>query len=478
MAMARPMGRPSSPPFALIGVVVLLVIAVGAAVALYMQQTKLEKDAADAADRATKAQAEVRLAKAANQTILDKFMIEASLAGGVDLTNAQRIRDRIDAVLNQITRDPDPSKTDTYKGYQAPDVLKQLMNSRDKYYQDLQRVETQKKDIETQIKTLTGQVTSLEGNLRTVKDEEAKARADLLAKHTGELAKRDSEIKSLNDRIGGLDTQLSEAKMKLVAERTQADAAMTQQQNRIVILERKVAELNSAADQANIARMGPAKAVDGSVAQVFSEMNMVYLKLARPELAKLGMRFVAFAKDKPIPDNGQGKAVLEVASLEGGSVQAKVVKNTAGDPVVPGDPILNVVVGARKLKFVVYGNFDLNGDGVTEPNGKFQLESLIKRWGGETQDQLDISTNIVVLGEQPTVPTKPDPNAGAAEVANYEQKAAENRKWTEIYDRAYKQTIPIMNTVTILYYIGFFNDDRAPGWEKRVRPGEDYFPAS
>lgn len=47
MAMARSMGRPSSPPFALIGAVVLFVLAVAAAVVLFMQLQKELKNSAD-----------------------------------------------------------------------------------------------------------------------------------------------------------------------------------------------------------------------------------------------------------------------------------------------------------------------------------------------------------------------------------------------------------------------------------------------
>jgi hypothetical protein len=128
-----------------------------------------------------------------------------------------------------------------------------------------------------------------------------------------------------------------------------------------------------------------------------------------------------------------------------------------------------------KFNFVVFGDFDLTGEGMPAPNGKSQIETLIKNWGGNVQQNVDITTNFVVLGEQPQVPPKPGVGAAPLVVAEFDKKVAANEKWTKLHDWATTHTIPIMNTATFLHGNGYFNYDHAPGWEKRVRPNDDYF---
>lgn len=126
----------------------------------------------------------------------------------------------------------------------------------------------------------------------------------------------------------------------------------------------------------------------------------------------------------------------------------------------------------------MFGQFDLDGDGSFEPNGKSQIESLITRWGGNVQDDIDISTNFLVLGMPPQVPSKPQEGADPSTIDAYNTRQRQFDKWTSLRDRAERQTLLILNTDTFLHYIGYYNDDHKPGWKNRVRPGEDYFPGS
>ncbi|MDD4888559.1 MAG: hypothetical protein PHU85_01405 [Phycisphaerae bacterium] len=471
------MGRPSNPPFALIGAVVLLVIAVAAAVGLYMNQGKLEKQVADIKADRDKMQVDLTLVKSANKAIMEKWATEPMAA---DQASAEKVRAKIEAVLIETTRDPSQpaDKAETYKGYNVLDVIRQLRTQRDQYFGEITAARTEATTNLSTIKKLNDEKANLTTEMQKAQGAEAQARADLTKKHTDELARKDGEITGLNKEKADVKKELDELKMKVIADRGTWDQDKSRLENRIKEYEAQIRKMSSAGTVANDARGLVAKQPDGAIAQVFPDQNTVYLRLARPQQAKLGMRYVIFGKDKPVPDNGEGKGVVEISGLEGGSIQAKIIKSTAGDPLVPGDMALNLVVGPRKYNFVVFGNFDLNNDGVTESNGKFQLESLITRWGGVIQQDIDISTNFLILGDQPTVPPKPAEGADPNLRDIWEKANDKNKKWAELYDKAYKQTIPIMNTVTVLHFLGYFNDDTGPGWEKRVRPGEDYFPGS
>jgi hypothetical protein len=320
-------------------------------------------------------------------------------------------------------------------------------------------------------------VDRLQGELKVIGDDAAKKRAEIEANSKTALAAKDVEIASARKATDDVKKKLTDMQIKSLNDLTEKDIQIDKLKVTIAELNRKLIALNSTGALVKTATGLPSKLPDGSVAQVFPDMNLVYLRLTRPQQAKLGMRYVIFSKDKPVPDTGEGKAVVEISSLEGGSIQGKIIKSTASDPMVPGDPALNLVVGPRKYSFVVYGNFDLRNDGVFEPSGKSQIEGLITRWGGTVQQDMDMTTNFLILGVQTEVPPKPAENADAVTRENYEKKLDENKKWAELYDRAARQTIPAMNTNTFLHFIGFFNDDLGPGWEKRVRPGDDYLPS-
>ena len=60
----------------------------------------------------------------------------------------------------------------------------------------------------------------------------------------------------------------------------------------------------------------------------------------------------------------------------------------------------------RPLKFFVIGEFDLDGDGRADRDGRERIEDLIREWGGNLEPRLTAQIDFVVLGGPPPAPRR------------------------------------------------------------------------
>ena len=51
------------------------------------------------------------------------------------------------------------------------------------------------------------------------------------------------------------------------------------------------------------------------------------------------------------------------------------------------------------------GDFDLDNDGKVDWNGRENVAAVIEAWGGEVVDKMSETTDFLVLGMGPTVPS-------------------------------------------------------------------------
>jgi BRCT domain type II-containing protein len=105
----------------------------------------------------------------------------------------------------------------------------------------------------------------------------------------------------------------------------------------------------------------------------------------------------------------------------------------------------------RRLRFVLVGKMDINGDGIDDTE---QLKALIQEFGGKVDPALTVQTDYLVVGEEPTVPSAP----AAADSPMVKQMYDEARKrfieYTEARARAENFSIPILNLNRFLGLVG------------------------
>lgn len=260
---------------------------------------------------------------------------------------------------------------------------------------------------------------------------------------------------SSDQRVQTIMDQLNEARADL--EKTQADllktnAEFTIAQGRIDYLRKQIWS-EAAPPDSNV----PAYKPDGKVMLV--DNDIVHLNIGSDDRVYRGLTFQIYNKGMPIPENGRGKAEIEVFDVGKNVAQARVTRSERRRPIVAGDIVGNLVWDRdRTNTFVVVGDFDLNGDGKPEYDAFDKLNTLIRKWGGKVADTVAVDTDYLVLGEAPTLLKKPtvqemetDPMA----MEKYQASLERLDRYNQILNRAQQLWIPVFNTDRFLYFIGY-----------------------
>ena len=160
----------------------------------------------------------------------------------------------------------------------------------------------------------------------------------------------------------------------------------------------------------------------------------------------------AYEQDLP-----RGKGSIEVVSVgPGHTSQCRIIHAEPGQTLHTGDVIGNLVYDRHiKPKFVVYGKFDMNDDGLASGQDNGVVRQKIQQWGGEVVNDINVDTDFVVMGKEPKVPTG-DPN-NPIDAHNMEQAKAEYDAYQKVRTQAVEYGVPIMNLDRFLYYTGYFD---------------------
>ena len=148
---------------------------------------------------------------------------------------------------------------------------------------------------------------------------------------------------------------------------------------------------------------------DGRVLRAIPGSDVVYINLGEKDRIKPGLTFEVFS-----PTVGgrrgdfRGKASVEVADVMDTTAECLVTRTVRGRPIVEGDIVVNIAYERNRLpKFVVRGEFDLDYDGQTDWNGVENVTAIVQAWGGQVVDQIDETTDFLVVGRGPQVPEFP-----------------------------------------------------------------------
>jgi hypothetical protein len=206
---------------------------------------------------------------------------------------------------------------------------------------------------------------------------------------------------------------------------------------------------------------------DGRIIRIPAK-DVVYIDLGTAESVTPGLTFEVYDKVEGIPPAGdpssednlpKGKASIEVVRPGQGSSECRILRQTPGTQIVEGDLIANLVFDRNvKYNFVVYGDFDMDRNGVATPADADIIKRLITQWGGKIVDQVNVDTDFVVLGKEPVLPvfTKEelqDP-FNAKKLADA-QAALE--AYQQVRTNAQNLHIPILNQNRFLYLIGYYD---------------------
>lgn len=191
--------------------------------------------------------------------------------------------------------------------------------------------------------------------------------------------------------------------------------------------------------------------VDAEVLGINPLDGTVVVGAGRKQKVVLGLNFEIYADAATIRPNEegeypQGKASVEIIRVDENSSVGRLIRQTRGNPVVKGDVLANAVYDPRKTyKFMVFGNFDTNGDGTATPEEQNDLRARVESWGGKVLDDLSGDVDFLVLGEKPILPPEPPSNAPMGVIERYLAIRQQVTRYDELFAQATAANIPVLN---------------------------------
>ncbi len=249
-----------------------------------------------------------------------------------------------------------------------------------------------------------------------------------------------------------------------------------------------------------VASLGLAAQADGKVVRAQSDESLVYIDLGKDDNLTLGLRFEVFspaahvefsrATDAASEDRGEakkgaaetagppavaGKATVEVVGIHELTASCRVLSSKPTDPIVPGDLIVNVVYDRdRKYQFAVVGRFDLDGNGMFDPQDTEQIKAWIKSWGGEVVELPDEpiqggaygleGVDFLVMGQAPPEPPKLKRGqvVPPEERTRREALAKAHDRFYAIQREAKELSVAVLTQAQFLHFVGYA-DEYSPG---------------
>lgn len=289
-------------------------------------------------------------------------------------------------------------------------------------------------------------------------------------------AERDAMVQaaqtSNQQQITAFDGTAEEMRKQLASSQEQISLLNTQNAELGAQLAQKDVQLADLRTRLGLNRVDVTKVMtrqaDGKILRVPGN-DRVFIDLGGGDHVSPGLTFEVYDKYDGIPAAGDptndlalpvGKASIEVITVLPTGSECRIIRKSYGAALAEGDLIVNLVYDRNtKYNFVVFGNFDIDQNGIATPQDAEIIKRQITRWGGTVVEEINVDTDFVVLGKEPVIPDPPDPNDPLA-VAEYERALAGSEAYDEISRLAREYRLPILNQNRFLYLTGYYSQVR------------------
>lgn len=198
---------------------------------------------------------------------------------------------------------------------------------------------------------------------------------------------------------------------------------------------------------------------DAQIVRIDSRNGIVYLDAGVKDHVYRGLTFAIYDRNKPIPEDGEGKAEIEVFQVAEQVSAARIVKSDTKNPVVKDDVVANLIWDRNMPnRFVVAGDFDYNNDGRIDADGAQRIIELIERWGGTVADTITVDTDFLIVGVEPVLlrrPTQRELDIDPMAQQRHEMSAKKIDAYNQLLDKAASLGIPVFNQKRFLFLIGY-----------------------
>jgi hypothetical protein len=412
---------------------------------LYTDQAGLQKRAEDAAASQARARAEARELRNSMERV-------TQLATGSDQDDEAAVADKVAELYARIRDDvivPEVSAFD--------DPTSGLLVGMGALYQAYVGEHRTRAEAEERAGRMSDEVEQLTAD-KTERDEAFAQRVESLVEQVRELEaehaqyreQRDAQIHGVEARIADIEQESARdiQQQRSLNERLQRER--DEHKSRLDDLQAKLGALQIKPSPLITARTG-----DGVVLTAKYGEDVVYINLGRRQHITVGMAFAVYPADQEIPSDGRGKGRIEVARIFENSAECVIREVFGRSMIVEGDMVNNPIYERdRSLTFVATGRFDLDGDGLDDPDGAEAIKALIQNWGGVVTKAVTARVDFVVVG---SAPPKPSSVKGTSPEAAERQAAVRQvyETYAQTVEAAQALSVPILTQDVFLHFLGY-----------------------
>lgn len=315
----------------------------------------------------------------------------------------------------------------------------------------LNALETDVSNLNTSLNAAQNALAAKERELTNIRAEFSRARSSMQAEVEDFGTRAVTRLESLEEARAENEERVSRIREESAQTVSGLESSLRQRDDRIRILENQVDQLRGARSGTSLRPQDEASLVDGTIVSVNTAANEVFLSLGRRDKVVLGMTFEVYNNASAIRSDAEGnyppgKATIEIVRIDEGTSVGRLVRESRGNPVVRGDAIANALYDpAKTYRFVVYGLFDTDGDGIATINEADAVRGLISEWGGTVTNEITGDTDFVVLGVRPAVGPEPPANAPTPVITAFLDRREEQQRYDELFDAARRTSIPVLN---------------------------------
>jgi hypothetical protein len=287
-----------------------------------------------------------------------------------------------------------------------------------------------------------------------------------------ELDKFQTEMNQIRDRFDSLQqtmTKANEEQIQSFKDKLEEEQAkLRQKQLELQNTEKKLNEsgklLQTALTRLDALKPNPEQEVaafkpDARIVRVDLQNGIVYLDAGLKDHVYRGLTFAIYDNNKPIPEDGKGKAEIEVFQVSDQVSAARIVRSDKKNPIIKEDLVANLIWDSKSAnRFVIVGDFDFNNDGKPDPDGAQRIREFIERWGGQVMDDITIETDFMVIGLEPaslTRPTQDDLDSDPLAQQRYEKSVAKIETYNTMLKKANDLGVPVFNQKRFMFLIGY-----------------------
>jgi len=257
-----------------------------------------------------------------------------------------------------------------------------------------------------------------------------------------------------------IDATLEKERNEAAEAKKRLEAQLAKLSEEKLIVEGQLAALRGLKNVEAFRGRPEATLVDGEVIAFDGGARQTTISIGAREKVVLGMTFSVYSDANSIrPDaNGKypaGKATLEVITIDQTSATCRITTEVKGNPIAKGDVIANALFDPSKVyKFVVFGNFDADRDGIPTPLERNDVEGMIVSWGGKIDPDLSGDADFLILGQRPILPPRPGQDAPFEVVQEFTRRQREVDRYDALQKQAEATSIPLLNENRLYTLIG------------------------